>query len=112
MQELVLTCVSRDAAHRPSFTDIILYLQEFLHLDEDQFFLQFDFHRMMHLISSDRHYFQALGAAEMTIWAFNEKFRLDESIPDWGKNAWKDYEGNPFSFSRLSTAHIYTLVTR
>ena len=85
IQELVLTCVSRDAAHRPSFTDIILYLQEFLHLDESDYFVQFDFFRMMDLITSDRHYFNALGASEIAIWAFNETFRLDQGTPEWAK---------------------------
>jgi serine/threonine protein kinase len=79
VQELVLACVSRDPSLRPSFTDIILYLQEFLHLDENQFFQSFEFVRMTSLLGSDKTYFQALGAAELAVWAYREKTAIEHS---------------------------------
>ena len=105
IKPLVLSCLSREPSRRPSFNDIILYLSEFLQLDEMDFFLQFDIPRIMHMLDDSKFQFQALGAAELAKLAFNEKFRSDAVVPDWaragpGKDAAID--GRPYSFRELS----------
>jgi tRNA A-37 threonylcarbamoyl transferase component Bud32 len=105
IKPLVVSCLSHEPSRRPSFNDIILYLSEFLQLDENDFFLQFDIPRIMHLLADEKYQFQALGAAELAKLAFQEKFRTDEVVPEWataGPTKDAAIDGRPYSFKDLS----------
>jgi len=113
IKPLVNSCLSREPRSRPSFNDIIVYLQEFLHLDEADFFLQFDFPRLMHFLNDSKYQFQALGAAEIANLAFHEKFRQDQVVPDWAvpmKDA--KIDGRPYSFTLPDRADQDTLISK
>lgn len=113
IKPLIVSCLSRETSRRPSFNDIILYLQEFLQLDEADFFLQFDFPRLMHFLQDQKYQFNALGAAEIAKLAFNEKFRKDAVVPGWAKSVVDEQvDGRSYSFSMIPKADLHAMLVR
>ena len=67
LQPLILRCLSREPAERPSFTEIIMKLREVEGLEESEYFYQFDLLRLREQLESTDAGMQALGASELAV---------------------------------------------
>jgi serine/threonine protein kinase len=97
LEPLVLACLSRDPDQRPSFTDIIVYLQEFYQLSASQFFTQFDFFRVMEHLDHRRSEMKRLAANEISHMAYTQRVREETTVPEWAAES---------SYSKATEEHV------
>jgi serine/threonine protein kinase len=113
LEPLVMSCISRDPTSRPSFTDIILYLQEFFQLSGRDFFLRFDFPRLMESLASAEPRFQAIAANEIASLAFAQRKREEVFVPEWYVQTDADRKAaNSADFHLISHSHFSNMIDK